>query len=100
MDALNNEQLCTEQSTQGDARTYRMPPSITTTGRCARLWVQQAGTGFLRERVLVEPVPHCNTSYWYAPDFRVGGAAATMPPPVDPDRPSRPDPPPRTLPNG
>ena len=76
------------------------PHPFTTTSRCARLWVQQAGTGFLRERVLVEPVPHCNTSYWYAPDFRVGGAGATMPPPVDPDRPSRPDPPPRTLPNG
>lgn len=75
------------------------PHPFATTSRCAQLRVQQAGTGFLRERVLVEPVPHCSKSYWYAPDFRVGHTGMPPRPPGDPVWPTKPERPPGRLPN-
>ena len=75
------------------------PHPYTATSRCALLRVQQAGTGFVRERVLVEPIPHCSKPYWYAPAFRLGDITSPTPPRTEPVRPDKPKQPPRTLPD-
>ena len=76
------------------------PHPFATTSSCALLRVQQGGTGFMRERVLITPTSDCSTPYWYAPDFKVGGITTPTPPRGEPVRPDKPKQPPRTLPYG
>ena len=76
------------------------PHPFATTSSCALLRVQQGGTGFMRERVLITPTLDCSSPYWYAPGFRVGGIDMPTPPADHPVRPDKPKQPPRTLPGG
>lgn len=71
------------------------PHSFETTSLCTKIRVQHANTGFIRERILVQPASHCSEAYWYAPAARVGQHVGVDPIPKDPPpftRPGRPPP--------
>lgn len=69
------------------------PHNFNTTSLCSRIRVQHADTGFIRERVLVQPVSYCSQPYWYAPAARIGSHVDLGPEPKPPLLPPRqPDP--------
>lgn len=79
---------------QTDRERTDCPHPFETDSTCWRLRVQQASTGFVRERLLVVPGQQCAQPYWYAPAARVGGHVNTDPlpeptPPLPPVRPPR-----------
>lgn len=68
------------------------PHPFANSSKCWRLRVRQASTGFVRERLLVEPAPQCAKPYWFAPAARVGSHLDfnPVPEPTPPQPPVRP----------
>lgn len=63
-----------------------------TESQCWRIQIQQQGTGFVRERMLIIPNTSCAAGYWYAPESRIysDDGESDLPPPVEEPPPKSP----------
>lgn len=84
------------------------PHEYPTSSLCWRVQVSQAGSGFMRERMLIIPEHSCASPYWYSPQGRVLEGSVLPPANEPPDdegpqplpRPPTPGKPPRLQPGG
>lgn len=79
------------------------PHAFATLSQCWRVQVRQAGTGYIRERMLILPETSCSAPYWFPPQGRVVAAPPLPPadaPPVDENPPEPVTPPTKPKPGG
>lgn len=60
-----------------------------TQSQCWSVKVQQQGTGFARERMLIIPNTSCSQAYWYAPESRIYSDWLEPDAPIVPDEPPK-----------